>query len=106
MTSVFYSGSHAKGTAVKAGTDVDLFISLKSTTTNTLKDLYNSLYSYLDNHGYEPRKQNVSIGIVLDNVEIDLIPAKRQIVPLMFTVFGKINNKLGHKLIFLNIFVK
>ena len=78
LTNITFSGSYAKRTAVKGGTDVDLFISLKSTVTSTLKDLYNSLYNKLDNDGYHPRRQNVSIGITLDRVKIDLIPAKRQ----------------------------
>ena len=69
LTNITFSGSYAKGTAVKGGTDVDLFISLKSTVTNTLKDLYNSLYNKLDNDGYHPRRQNVSIGITLDRVK-------------------------------------
>lgn len=78
LKEVLFSGSYAKGTAVKGGTDVDLFISLSSTTTNTLQEIYDSLFSYLSSNGFEPRKQNVSIGIVLDGVRIDLIPAKRQ----------------------------
>ena len=34
------SGSTKKGTAVSSGTDVDLFISLTSTTRNTLNEIY------------------------------------------------------------------
>lgn len=78
LKEVLFSGSYAKGTAVKGGTDVDLFISLSSTTTSTLQEIYDSLFSHLLSNGFEPRKQNVSIGIVLDGVRIDLIPAKRQ----------------------------
>ena len=78
LTKITFSGSYAKGTAVKGGTDVDLFISLKSTVSNSLKEIYNSLYKRLDNDNYHPRKQNVSIGITWNEVKIDLIPAKRQ----------------------------
>ena len=78
LTKITFSGSYAKGTAVKGGTDVDLFISLKSTVPNSLKEIYNSLYKRLDNYNYHPRKQNVSIGITWNKVKIDLIPAKRQ----------------------------
>ena len=78
LKNVSFSGSYAKGTAVQGGTDVDLFISLSSTTTSTLQEIYDSLFNRLSSKGFEPRKQNVSIGIVLDGINIDLIPAKRQ----------------------------
>ena len=78
LEKVLFSGSFAKGTAVRGGTDVDLFISLSSTTNGTLEEIYNSLYNRLYNKGYNPRKQNVSIGIVLDGINVDLIPARKQ----------------------------
>lgn len=34
------SGSRAKGTAIDLSTDLDLFISLSSNTTNSLKEIY------------------------------------------------------------------
>src|SRR5262249_10327415 len=37
------SGSFAKGTAIKSGTDIDLFISLKPETGETLREIYHSL---------------------------------------------------------------
>ena len=39
------SGSRAKGTAIDLSTDLDLFISLSSTTRNSLEEIYNSLYN-------------------------------------------------------------
>jgi hypothetical protein len=72
------SGSAKKGTAVSNGTDVDLFISLSSTTTNPLKELYDSLYEYIKGKGFNTRRQNVSIGVDYNSVQIDLVPAKRQ----------------------------
>jgi len=42
LAGVTPSGSFAKGTANKCGTDIDLFISLTSTTTETLKEIYES----------------------------------------------------------------
>lgn len=72
------SGSRAKGTAIDIATDLDLFISLSSTTNNTLKDIYDSLYDYVVQHGITARKQNVSIGITYQNKDVDLVPAKRQ----------------------------
>jgi hypothetical protein len=70
------SGSTAKDTLIKGNTDIDIFISLKSSNPNTLKELYNDLYENL-NQELEIRKQNVSIGVVWNNLKFDLIPAKQ-----------------------------
>ncbi len=72
------SGSRAKGTAIDIATDLDLFISLSSTTNNTLKEIYDSLYDYVIKQGISARRQNVSIGITYQNKDVDLVPAKRQ----------------------------
>ena len=53
------SGSRAKGTAIDLSTDLDLFISLTSNTTNSLKEIYNSLYNWVTGKGITARKQNV-----------------------------------------------
>ena len=72
------SGSRAKGTAIDISTDIDLFISLSSTTNNTLKEIYDSLYNWVTSKGISARKQNVSIGVTYGGQKIDLVPAKRQ----------------------------
>lgn len=72
------SGSFAKGTAVRTGTDIDLFVSLSSTTTNPLAEIYESLFVALAGAGYKPRCQNVSIGLRLGGIDVDVVPARRQ----------------------------
>lgn len=72
------SGSRAKGTAIDLSTDLDLFISLSSTTRNPLSEIYNSLYTRISNEGLTCRKQNVSIGVTYNGKKVDLVPAKRQ----------------------------
>ena len=72
------SGSRAKGTAIDIATDLDLFISLSSITTNTLKEIYNSLFKLVVSKGIDARKQNVSIGVTYNGCKVDLVPAKRQ----------------------------
>lgn len=72
------SGSFAKGTANRSGTDIDLFISLKSDTTNPLKELYTSLFETMKANGYTPKQQNVSINIRVGGYDVDLVPAKHQ----------------------------
>jgi len=78
LAGVSPSGSFAKGTANKSGTDIDLFISLASTTTETLKDIYESLFTRMTQKGYSPRRQNVSVNIRVNGYSVDLVPAKRQ----------------------------
>ena len=77
------SGSRAKGTATNLTSDMDLFISLTSTTPYSLKDIYDSCYNYLRAKINNVRKQNVSIGVTMnffggDSINIDVVPAKRQ----------------------------
>lgn len=72
------SGSFAKGTANKNGTDIDFFISLADTATAPLGDIYNSLFETLKAAGASPRKQNVSINIRLNGYDVDLVPARQQ----------------------------
>ena len=73
-----YSGSIAKGTAISIGTDADVFISLSSTTPDTLEQIYNTLFNAFSQAGYTPRKQNVSIGITIGGYKIDWVTGKRQ----------------------------
>ena len=78
LRAVSPSGSFAKGTANHSGTDIDLFISLKSDTTNSLKEIYTSLLNKMKGASYTPKQQNVSINIRVGNFDVDLVPAKHQ----------------------------
>jgi hypothetical protein len=78
LRTVHPSGSFAKGTANHSGTDIDLFISLKSDTTNTLKEIYTFLFNKMKEKGYTPKQQNVSINIRVGGYDVDLVPAKHQ----------------------------
>jgi len=72
------SGSYAKETAVKGATDVDLFVSLRDSTPDTLASLYRSLGKFMQRNGYEVRWQNVSIGIAHRGLKVDLVPGRKQ----------------------------
>jgi hypothetical protein len=63
LLSITPSGSFAKGTAIRSGTDLDLFISLPEGTTETLKELYEKLFSWMGTKGYTPKRQNVSVSV-------------------------------------------
>jgi len=77
LIKVQYSGSFAKGTTIRGGTDVDLFISLRHNANDSLHHAYNSLYNALNRWKLNPRKQNVSIGLTLRGLNIDLVPARK-----------------------------
>ncbi len=72
------SGSFAKGTANQSSTDIDLFLTLSSTTPDTLAQIRNSLGNCLNQNGYQFRDQNVSLGIDVAGNQVDLVPGKRQ----------------------------
>lgn len=72
------SGSYAKQTAIRGGTDVDLFASLRADTSSSLKDIYLSLAAYLPRWGYTVRQQNVSLGITHQGLKVDITPGRRQ----------------------------
>lgn len=72
------SGSFAKGTANKSGTDIDLFISLSQETAESLKDLYTMLFNKMELRGYKSSRQNVSINVKVNGYSVDLVPARRQ----------------------------
>lgn len=78
VQSVNPSGSFAKGTANTSGTDVDLFISLYPFTTQGLRDIYLSLFNALTQAGYAVRKQDVSLGLRVGFVDVDVVPGKQQ----------------------------
>jgi tRNA nucleotidyltransferase (CCA-adding enzyme) len=72
------SGSYVKDTAIIGGTDVDLFISLKSDTSQTLREIYGSFGNHMQKLGYSVRRQNVAIGITYRSWKVDLTPGKQQ----------------------------
>src|SRR4029453_7211542 len=73
-----YSGSYAKEAGVRGISDVDVFISLKSDTTGTLKEIYEKLVSLAHDNGWSPRRRNVSVGVTVNGTLGDLVPGKIQ----------------------------
>ncbi|MGO7535947.1 nucleotidyltransferase [Rhizobium leguminosarum] len=78
LVSMEPSGSFAKGTAIHGGTDIDIFASLSSEVTHSLAVIYNTLFNRLRDEGFNPRQQNVSIGIKVGAYSVDVVPARRQ----------------------------
>jgi hypothetical protein len=78
LVGIHPSGSFAKGTANKSGTDIDLFISLSDSTPETLKQIYDLLFKRMQEGGYTPKQQNVSINVNVGGYDVDLVPARLQ----------------------------
>ncbi len=78
LVSAEFSGSLRKGTAVSLSADADIFISLSSTTPNTLVEIYETLCVAVQSAGLPVRRQNVSIGTNVNGYKIDLVPGRRQ----------------------------
>lgn len=76
--SVNRSGSIAKNTAISLGSDVDFIVSLSQGCNGTLKEIYQSLFAYLQSKYQNVRAQNVSIRVILNGVNIDVTPARKQ----------------------------
>src|SRR3990172_3324385 len=57
LSEIIKSGSSAKSTAIKGVSDIDLFISLKSDTKETLKELYYMLDSFVSSKGIKTKRQ-------------------------------------------------
>ncbi len=75
------SGSRAKGTAISLASDVDYLVSLScrcNENNGGLKGIYESLYTELSNNYQNVRKQNVSVRINLNELEVDVTPARKQ----------------------------
>ena len=78
LADLAFSGSYAKGTANNIGTDIDLFISIRSSVPESLQQIYASLFSCAMQHGWNPIRQNVSIGVSYLGLKIDLVPGRIQ----------------------------
>ena len=78
LLSISPSGSFAKGTPNRSGTDIDLFISLSEQTSEGLKEIYDKLFNTMTQKGYSPKRQNVSVKVRVSGYDVDLVPAKRQ----------------------------
>ncbi len=78
--SVLNSGSREKGTAISIASDVDYLVSLTSdcnVNSGGLKKIYDGLYNHLKTKYNPVRTQNVSFRINIDNLEVDITPARK-----------------------------
>lgn len=72
------SGSYAKGTAVEGSSDVDIFCSVSSSVPDTLPQVFSTLFNALNAAGFAPSRQNVSLGIQVGSLSVDVTPGKRR----------------------------
>lgn len=78
LSAVHPSGSFAKGTANRSGTDIDLFLSVSENVPGTMKEIYDSLFNQMTQRGYTPKRQNVSVNVQVNGYSVDLVPGRRQ----------------------------
>lgn len=75
------SGSRAKGTAISLASDIDFLVSLTpqcNENAGGLKSIYESLFAKLSSIYTNARKQNVSIRINLNGLQVDVTPGRKQ----------------------------
>lgn len=77
LQSISYSGSFAKGTAVTPGTDVDLFLSVRPSCDMSARDIYWSLYSFLDGRQLLPQTRDVGVSVRMHGLCVDLVPGRQ-----------------------------
>ena len=78
LLEVYPSGAFEKGTANQSDINIDFIVSLSPQTPFLIKQIYESLLSHFQRNGLEPERRTVSIGLRLNGVTIDVIPAKRE----------------------------
>lgn len=78
INDLFVMGSFAKGTGILGLGDIDFFISIDNRINLSLKELYDRLYSFLEEKNFSPRKQNVSIRINWNTIDLDLVPGRTE----------------------------
>jgi hypothetical protein len=78
LAAVHPSGSFAKGTANRSGTDIDVFVSMRSDCPGSLENIYSTLSRRLRSAGLDVRNQNVSLGTRIHGFDVDVVPARRQ----------------------------
>lgn len=78
LVRIYPIGSFAKKTNITGNTDIDLFISLKSSTPLALKDIYENLAGFLQFNNLSVKRQNVSIRLNLKDIDIDIVVGKKQ----------------------------
>lgn len=71
------AGAFEKGTANASGMRIDFLASISPTATFSSREIYESLYHALERMGLKPVARDVSIGIGLEGVPVDIIPARR-----------------------------
>lgn len=71
------SGSHAKGTAVRGASDIDLFVSLRHVRGMTLGDVYSHLERFLRTNNLKPERKRVALMVRCAGIDIDVVPARK-----------------------------
>lgn len=76
---IYYAGSYGKCTMIAAYHDLDIVIYFPSSSTETLKSIYWSVYRVLDSARYILRQKDVAIRLPYEEgFSIDVVPGRAQ----------------------------
>ena len=76
IETIYYSGSYAKGTAIRLGFDLDICLYFKPDSFGTLREMYSAVLEVLKSQRLNFTPQTVSIHIDLGGTGIDVVPAR------------------------------
>ena len=77
LLEVYPTGGFEKGTANRSGTAIDFLVSLAPDTEYLPAEAYEALYHTFDDAGLSPKRRDVSIGVKLRGMTVDIVPARR-----------------------------
>jgi len=77
LADVKLSGSRVKGTALSLIPDMDIFVYLSPSDSDSIRSIYNSLYVYFSTRASSFRRKTISIGMTFDGMNVDLIPGQK-----------------------------
>lgn len=76
ISNFYYSGSYSKNTAINLKYDLDLCIYFEKSAFYSPKEMFDDVCRVLSAN-YQVRRQRVSLGLLVNNKNIDIVPAKR-----------------------------
>lgn len=78
LLEIYPIGAFEKGMANRSGVGIDFVLSLSPQVPFTLHEIYESLFLALERQNLSPVRRPVAVGVRVEDVLVDIIPAKRE----------------------------
>ena len=78
LLEVYPGGAFEKGTANASGIAIDFVASFSPLATEPMQALYEGLFAELAAQGWDPVRRDVSIAMMVGDLAVDIIPARRE----------------------------